>query len=215
MPEGATNASLAPQVLHCHIVEVKRHHVDAVRRLVHSLDARHVIVFMNHQDRLKDAVHKLASKGMSAAALHGELGKQKRQSVVQQFRNGNIRVLLVSDVVSRGLDIESCDTVVNLELPSNAAHYAHRAGRTGRMGRPGVVCNIIEQQHEFVVEKMSTALKVDIPRCKTNGGRATIIKDGKVAVLGRFYDAPKVEKPPVEQEAVDVGEDAAVKEAIA
>ena len=155
---------------------------------MHALDARHVLVFMNHQDRLKDAVHKLASKGMNAAALHGELGKQKRQSVLQQFRSGALRVLLVSDVVSRGLDVESCDAVVNLELPSNAVHYAHRAGRTGRMGRPGVVCNIVEKQHAFVVDKMSRGLQIDIPQCKSTGGRATIIRDGKVVVLGRFYD---------------------------
>jgi superfamily II DNA/RNA helicase len=195
MPEGASFASLAPQIVHCHVVEVKRHHVDALRRLVHALDAKHVLVFMNHQDRLKDAVYKLASKGMTAAALHGELGKQQRQSVLQQFRNGKTRVLLVSDVVSRGLDVESCDAVVNLELPSNAAHYAHRAGRTGRMGRPGVVCTIVERQHSFVIDKMSKALQVDIPQCKSVGGRATIIRDGKVVVLGRFYDPPSLEKP--------------------
>jgi superfamily II DNA/RNA helicase len=194
MPEGASFASLAPQVAHCHLIEVKRHHVDALRRIVHALDAKHVLVFMNHQDRLKDAMHKLASKGMPVAALHGEMGKQKRHSVLQQFRSGAARVLLVSDVVARGLDVESCDAVVNLEMPSNPAHYAHRAGRTGRMGRPGVVCSIVEQQHVFVVDKMRTALQVDIPQCRSTGGRATIIRDGKVVVLGRFYDVPKVEK---------------------
>lgn len=197
LPEGASSASLPQHVAHCHLVEVKRHHVDALRRLVHALDVHHVLVFMNHQDRLKDAVHKLASKGMSVGALHGELGKQKRKSVLQQFRNGTLRVLIVSDVVSRGLDVEACDAVVNLELPSNAAHYAHRAGRTGRMGRPGVVCSIIEKQHSFVVDKMSKGLQVDIPQCLSTGGRATIINNGKVQVLGRFCDPPK---PPPEAE---------------
>lgn len=63
--------------------------------------------------------------------------KLQRTNVMQAFRNGKYRALVVNDVLARGLDVPNCDVVFHLELPSNAAHYAHRAGRTGRMGAPG------------------------------------------------------------------------------
>lgn len=183
-PGSAVPSSLAPHVPHCYVKEVKRHHVDTVRRIIHALGAQNVMVFMNHQDRLKDAMHKLSVRGMSVGVLHGEMQKQKRQSVMHRFRAGQFRVLMVSDVVARGLDVPECDAVINLELPSNAGHYAHRAGRTGRMGRPGVVCTIIEKQHEFVIQKTCKQLDVNAMAARLNGGQLTVIQDGKVSVLG-------------------------------
>ena len=58
--------------------------------------------------------------------------------MLREFANGTLRALVVSDVAARGLDLPGCDAVINLELPSDAAHYAHRAGRTGRAGRSGI-----------------------------------------------------------------------------
>lgn len=182
-PGSAVPSSLAPHVPHCYIKEVKRHHVDTVRRVIHALGAQNVMVFMNHQDRLKDAMHKLSVRGMSVGVLHGEMQKQKRQSVMHRFRSGQFQVLMVSDVVARGLDVPECDAVINLELPSNAGHYAHRAGRTGRMGRPGVVCTIIEKQHEFVIQKTCKQLAVTVMLARVNGGQLTVIKHGTVDVL--------------------------------
>ena len=67
-----------------------------------------------------------------AGALHGELPRLTRSNLLNSFRRGKLRVLCVSDVAARGLDVPACDAVFNLELPSSAAHYAHRAGRTGK-----------------------------------------------------------------------------------
>jgi hypothetical protein len=185
---GSVAGSMPPLLDHCYLTEVKRHHIDALRRLIHALDARRVLVFMNHQDRLRDVMHKLASRGLSVGVLHGEMRKQQRQAVLDGFRSGKFPVLLVSDVVARGLDVKECDAVVHLELPTNAAHYAHRAGRTGRMGRPGVVACIVEQSQVFVVNKLQEGLGVPLRACKVTGGRATVIEDSKVKVLGRFEE---------------------------
>jgi superfamily II DNA/RNA helicase len=84
---------------------------------------------------LQDTEFKLSTGGLSVMSLHGEMGKVQRQNVLAAFSRGEIRALVVSDIAARGLDIQNCDAVINLELPSDAAHYAHRAGRTGRIGR--------------------------------------------------------------------------------
>ena len=84
---------------------------------------------------MQDTQMKLSARGMSVGCMHGEMNKAQRQNVLARFRRGEHRVLLVSDVAARGLDVPDCDAVINLELPSGPEHYAHRAGRTGRAGR--------------------------------------------------------------------------------
>jgi superfamily II DNA/RNA helicase len=80
-------------------------------------------------------VYKLEAHGMPVGCLSGDMGKEARAAALRDFRRGRFRALVVSDVAARGLDLPDCDAVINLELPSDAAHYAHRAGRTGRAGR--------------------------------------------------------------------------------
>jgi Helicase conserved C-terminal domain len=192
---GGVADSMPPGLQHCYIVEPKRHHIDTLRRLVHALGAKHVMVFMNHQGRLRDAMFKLAHRRLAVGVLHGEMPKQQRAAILGGFRSGKYQIILVSDVVARGLDVEECDAVVHLELPTNAAHYAHRAGRSGRFGRRGTVVSIIEKRDEFVVQKLSKALGVAMPMCKVAGGRATVIDSGSVRVLGgpqeALADAPE------------------------
>lgn len=185
---GAVDASMPPALDHCYIVEPRRHHLDAVRRLVYALDAQHVLVFMNHQARLKDAMRKLAHRGLSVGVLHGQMAKQQRQAVLEGFRTGRFRVVVTSDVVARGLDVAACDAVINLELPSSAAHYAHRAGRTGRMCRPGVVASVVEQGQAFVVQKLSKQLGVPVEAAKVQGGLATVVSQQRVRTLGRYAE---------------------------
>ena len=66
---------------------------------------------------------------LKVATLHGEMEKMSRANILNDFRRGRLRALVVSDVVARGLDVSECDAVFHAELPSSAAHYAHRAGR--------------------------------------------------------------------------------------
>ncbi|KXZ53661.1 hypothetical protein GPECTOR_6g578 [Gonium pectorale] len=125
--------TMPPQLLHYYMVTEPRHKVDVLRRTIHALGVQRSLVFMNFQQRLQDTQFKLQARGMKAAALHGELPRLARSNLLNAFRRGKMRALVVSDVAARGLDVPACDAVFNLELPSSAAHYAHRAGRTGRL----------------------------------------------------------------------------------
>ena len=84
---------------------------------------------------LQDTKYKLEVHKMAVGTLSGDMGKTERANMLRRFARGDFRALIVSDVAARGLDLPDCDAVINLELPSDAAHYAHRAGRTGRAGR--------------------------------------------------------------------------------
>ena len=190
--------SVAPRVQHLFIETASRqHHVDSVRRAIHALDARHVLVFMNDARPLKDTVAKLNARagdganGMRASWISGDTPKVERANILARFRDDHrggdgprarrnaLRVLVVNDLVAHGLDFPKCDLVVNLELPSDAAHYAHRAGRTGRLGAlggAGVVLSIVVRGVDrFVIEdKIAKELGIDVALADVRHGRVTV-----------------------------------------
>lgn len=171
--------SLPPSLKHYHCVTRLQHKVDTLRRCVHALDAKSVIVFMNHTKQLKDAVFKLEARGMSAVELHGDLGKLARSTTLKKFKSGEVRVLVTNELSARGLDVAECDLVVNLDLPTDSIHYAHRAGRTGRLGRPGTVVTVCEEPEVFVVKKLQKQLGVPIPACEFVEGKLIVTEEEK------------------------------------
>ncbi|KAL2940915.1 DEAD-box ATP-dependent RNA helicase 47B, partial [Bienertia sinuspersici] len=180
-PSHAASESLPPLLKHYYCTTRLQHKVDTVRRCVHALDAKFVIVFMNQNRQLKDTVHKLEARGLNAAELHGDLNKLSRSTVLKKFKNGELRILVTNELAARGLDIAECDLVVNFDLPTDAVHYAHRAGRTGRLGRKGVVVSICEQHEAFVMKKIQKQLGVAIEACDFVEGKLVLEDEEKVS----------------------------------
>jgi superfamily II DNA/RNA helicase len=173
---------LPPTLDHVYVISPPRDKADAARRALATLgpEAR-ALVFMNHGPRLKDAAFKLAARGVEALVLHGDLGKLARQRALERFARGEVRALVVSDVAARGLDLPFVDAVVNLELPSSAAHYAHRAGRAGRFGAAGLVVSVVEPRERFVVERLAARLAV--------GSGGAVLREAHAAG-GELRDGP-------------------------
>ncbi|CAI9262745.1 unnamed protein product [Lactuca saligna] len=171
---NAVSGSLPPSLKHYYCVSRLQHKVDTLRRCVHALDAKTVIVFMNHTRQLKDAVFKLQARGLVAEELHGDLGKLTRSTILKKFKKGELRVLVTNELSARGLDVADCDLVVNVDLPTDSVHYAHRAGRTGRLGRKGSVVTICEESEVFVVRKLQKQLGVTIQSCEFAEGKLVI-----------------------------------------
>ena len=174
---GDALPALATGLTHTWVPASRRLKTDALRRALHAVGSRKALIFMNAGRRLKDAGFKLASRGMAVAILHGDMPKQAREAALAEFADGRVRALLVSDVAARGLDLPAVDAVVNLELPTDAAHYAHRAGRAGRMGRPGLVISVVEPGEEFVVAKIAKRAGTVIDELRVEGGRAERVRD--------------------------------------
>ena len=168
---------MPPSIRHGYaMIEDRRLKVDAVRRAIHAMDAQKCLVFLNFARRTQDVRFKLMARGMPVGMLHGQMSKLERSNTLRQFRNGELRVLVVSDIAARGLDFFDCDAVFNLELPSDTGHYAHRAGRTGRMGRVGWVLSFVERQELFVVEKFAAKMKIEIPQVEIRNGEVRLRK---------------------------------------
>lgn len=180
--------SLPPHITHCSVISERRHKVDELRRAIHATDVQRALIFCNFGRRLQDVQAKLSARRMPVGVLHGGMDKMERQKELARFRRGEFRALVVSDLAARGLDVDDCDAVFNLELPTDETHYVHRAGRTGRMGQPGVVVTIAEPQEAFVLERFERNLGVKINDIATRGGevvRAESVNRGSRAPRSR------------------------------
>jgi len=127
--------------------------------LIHLLktsDWPQVLVFASAKNTCNRLLMKLGKAGIQVAVLHGDLSQGARNQALQEFKAGQLHVLVATDVAARGLDIKGLPCVINIELPRSPNDYVHRIGRTGRAGLTGEALSLIcpdEYQHFGVIEK--------------------------------------------------------------
>ena len=109
-------------------------------------------------------VEKLNKNGIQAAAIHGDKSQAVRTDSLKKFKSGSIRVLVATDLVSRGIDIQELPTVINYELPRSPTDYVHRIGRTGRADNSGEAITLLtfEDEHHFKIIQKKMGKQVEI-----------------------------------------------------
>ncbi len=122
---------------------------ELLRSIIEDNSLDRVLVFTRTKHRADRVARLLAKSGLSAAAIHGDRSQVQRQKALDGFRDGRYRVLVATDVVSRGIDIEGISHVVNYDVPNTAEDYVHRIGRTARAGRTGAAITLLApEEHE-------------------------------------------------------------------
>ncbi len=127
-----------------------------LRNLIVLHDWSRVLVFVASKYATEHVAEKLCRLGIEAAAFHGELSQGARTQALSDFKASRVRVLIATDVASRGIDIEQLPVVVNYDLPRSPDDYTHRIGRTGRAGESGVAVSFISAEtdaHFCLIEK--------------------------------------------------------------
>ena len=127
-----------------------------LRYLIQSHAMQQVLVFTASSHSADHVADKLVKNGIHAKATHGKKSNHARQQALAEFKAGKIRVLVTTDLLSRGIDIEFLPYVINYELPRSPKDYIHRIGRTGRADRPGEAFTIVtpeDQPHFKVIQK--------------------------------------------------------------
>jgi ATP-dependent RNA helicase RhlE len=115
------------------------------------------IIFCNRKTDVDICAKSLKKYGYDAAPIHGDLDQAQRMRTLDGFREGNVKILVASDVAARGLDVPSVSHVFNFDVPSHAEDYVHRIGRTGRAGREGkaiTICSSRDEKNLDDVEKL-------------------------------------------------------------
>jgi ATP-dependent RNA helicase RhlE len=127
-----------------------------LRHLIQRGGWAQVLVFVASHHKADTVARKLQGHGIGAQAMHGELSQGARTGALAGFRDGGTRVLVATDLASRGLDIEQLACVINYELPRSPKDYLHRVGRTGRAGVEGLAISLVapsEEPHMNLIEK--------------------------------------------------------------
>ena len=130
---------------------------DAVAHLIRGRDLKQVLVFSNTKIGASRLARQLEQEGVKASAIHGDKSQSERMAALEAFKNGEIDVLVATDVAARGLDISDLPCVINFDLPYNAEDYVHRIGRTGRAGASGDAISLYSDKDERLlidIEKM-------------------------------------------------------------
>ena len=138
--------------------------LDALARVLDVEAPGSAIVFCATKRMVDEIADRLSVRGYRAAALHGDMAQAERERVLRRFREGQIEVLVATDVAARGLDIENVTHVVNFDMPWDAESYVHRIGRTGRAGRAGDAITLVTSRDYRLLRTIEQLLKSRITR---------------------------------------------------
>ena len=166
---------------------------ETLMRLIEVYNPQKAIVFCNTKKRVDDLIEVLKQNHFKAEALHGDVKQTQRERIMKRMRNGEFQILVATDVVARGIDIQDVEFVLNYDVPQEEEYYVHRIGRTGRNGNSG-------KAFTFVVGKEKSKLQ-SIKKYSN-----AKIKEGKIPTLAEINKIRNKQAIEKVQKVIDGGE---------
>ncbi len=144
-------------------------------RLVERESPRQAIVFCRTKKRTDVLYHQLSRRFPGVACIHGDMEQRQRDRVMKAFRAGDIKVLVATDIVGRGIDVSSISHIINFDVPQFCDDYVHRVGRTGRMGREGVAFTFVTPIEGHELARIEERINRRLLRDSIEGFAATMM----------------------------------------
>ncbi|MGU7915814.1 DEAD/DEAH box helicase [Streptococcus suis] len=135
-------------IQHCYMMVDKRERLETLRKFANIPDFR-ALTFFNSLSDLGASEDKLLYNGVNAVSLASDVNVKFRKVIIERFKNHELNLLLATDMVARGIDIDNLECVLNFEVPFDQEAYTHRSGRTGRMGKEGLVITLVSSPSEL------------------------------------------------------------------
>lgn len=135
-----------------------------LRHILSDPELDRVIVFASKKTKVKELARNFSLKGMKIGAMHSDLSQPEREQIMRDFRNRHINVLIATDIVSRGIDIDDIQMVINYDVPHDAEDYVHRIGRTARANRDGEAITFVTQRDMQSLVKIERLIEKQIPK---------------------------------------------------
>ncbi|MEW6133604.1 MAG: DEAD/DEAH box helicase [Pseudomonadota bacterium] len=161
-----TASEMVEQTVH---LVPQAHKKDLLAHLIRHHDWQQVLVFTRTKHGANKLAEKLIKDDISAAAIHGNKSQGARTRALAGFKNGDIRVLVATDIAARGIDIDQLPQVVNFELPNVPEDYVHRIGRTGRAGSTGSALSLVDDEEMGYLKDIEKLIKRNIVRVEVEG----------------------------------------------
>ncbi|CAI5969512.1 unnamed protein product [Closterium sp. NIES-65] len=133
-------------------VEKEEWKLDTLCDLYETLAITQSVIFINTRRKVDWLTDKMRSRDHTVSATHGDMDQNTRDIIMREFRSGSSRVLITTDLLARGIDVQQVSLVINYDLPTQPENYLHRIGRSGRFGRKGVAINFVTKDDERMLQ---------------------------------------------------------------
>lgn len=142
----------------------EQYKIDAFVDLYKFISIGQAIVYCNKKHKADDLKYNLVDKNFAVSVLHGDMMQKEREDIMKEFRSGKTRILITTDILSRGIDIQQVSLVINYDMPKFPQTYIHRIGRSGRFGRKGIAINFVTKKEKnilsFIQKMYNTTITV-------------------------------------------------------
>jgi len=138
------------------------HKLDALTRILEAESFDAMLVFVRTRTATVEVAEKLSARGFAASAMNGDMPQKQREQMVNKLKRGQLDILVATDVVARGLDVERISHVINYDIPYDTEAYVHRIGRTGRAGRTGDAILFVTQRERRLLASIEHATRQKI-----------------------------------------------------
>jgi superfamily II DNA/RNA helicase len=128
-----------------------------------------ILIFTSTKSRISEIVRLLNRNGFPSTGISSDLDQDKREEVLREFRSKVIRILVATDVMSRGIDVKEINLVINFDVPHDAEDYVHRVGRTARVNAKGEAVTLVTQKEMYKLRKIESLIKAYIPKLQPPG----------------------------------------------
>jgi ATP-dependent RNA helicase RhlE len=173
----------------------KKRKAELLAYLIGSRNWQQVLVFTKTKQGSDALAKELKLDGIKAASINGDKSQGARQKALDDFKSGQVRALIATDVAARGLDIQQLEQVVNFDMPYKAEDYVHRIGRTGRAGKEGFAVSLMSRDEEYLLHAIERLLDTKLPQEWLQGFEPSLIEEiepDKAPRRGRNSDKRKM-----------------------
>jgi len=149
-------------------VEKEEWKLDTLSDLYDTLSITQAVIFCNTRRKVDWLTTKMREKEHTVSAMHGDMDQKEREVIMKEFRSGSSRVLITTDLLARGIDVQQVSLVINYDLPTNRENYIHRIGRGGRFGRKGVAINFVTDEDQRTLKDIEEFYNTQIVEMPSN-----------------------------------------------
>jgi len=143
---------------------------DTLCDLYDQVNVTQAVIFCNTRKKVEYLTEMMTKNKFTVSCLHGDMEQGERETIMREFRSGSSRVLITTDLLARGIDVQQVSLVINYDLPANRENYLHRIGRSGRFGRKGVAINFVTDQDVRTLQELEQFYTTSIDEMPNNIG---------------------------------------------